>query len=97
MLGAEVRVKCLNDFGFDKRNVLAGLSPRIEIAIAFDPGASENANVRDFNERTTGSDATKIRSMVTAALLCRLTNQANRRIAARAKPRMRDVRVERRG
>ena len=54
MSGAKVRVKCLNDFGFDKRNVLAGLSPRIEIAIAFDPGASENANVRDFNERTTG-------------------------------------------
>jgi hypothetical protein len=48
MSSAEVRVKCLNDFGFDKRNVLAGLIPRIEIAIAFDPGASENANVRDF-------------------------------------------------
>src|SRR5438552_17341320 len=28
--------------------------------------------------------------------LCRLTKQANRRPAARAKPRMRDVRVERR-
>ena len=53
MLSAEVRVKCLNDFGFDKRNVLAGLIPRIEIAIAFDPGASEDANVREFNERTT--------------------------------------------
>ena len=53
MSSAEVRVKCLNDFGFDKRNVLAGLVSRIEIAIAFDPGASENANVREFNERTT--------------------------------------------
>ena len=51
MSSAEVRVKFLDNFGFDKRNVLTG---HFEIAIAFDAGAREHTNVRDFNERTTG-------------------------------------------
>jgi hypothetical protein len=51
---AEIRVKFLDDFGFDKRNVLAGIIPRIAIAIAVDPGARENANLWDFNELATG-------------------------------------------
>ena len=52
MSSAEVRVECLNDFGFDEGDVLAGLVLRLEVPIAFDPGARENANVGYFNERT---------------------------------------------
>ena len=53
MSSAEVRVVCLNDFGFDEGDVLAGLVLRVEVPIAFDPGARENTNVGHFNERTT--------------------------------------------
>ena len=52
MSSAEARVECLNDFGFDEGDVLAGLVLRVEVPIAFDPGARENANVGYFNERT---------------------------------------------
>ncbi len=48
---SEVGVKGFNDFGFDERDVLARLVLRVKVAIAFDPGARENANVWNFNER----------------------------------------------
>ena len=47
MSSGEVRVKFLDDFGFDKRNVLAG---HFEIAIAFNAGAEPSVVVNRVRE-----------------------------------------------
>ena len=51
MSGAEVRVESFDDFGFDERDVLPRLVLRLEVSIAFDPGARDDVDVRDFDER----------------------------------------------
>ena len=53
MSRSEFGVEIFDDFGFDEREVLTRLLFRIEVAVAFDPGARNHPDVRGFDERGT--------------------------------------------